>query len=74
MSRTWLAVALVVCGLAGRAVAGWICDGVAEGGGGGGATVVTNSAVRVLDAGGTSVVYVVTDSGHTNVVGRFRSD
>jgi len=74
MSRTGLAVALMVSGLAARAFAGWVCDGVAEGDGGGTAPVVTNAAVRVSDSGGTSVVYVVTEGGHTNVVGRFRSD
>jgi hypothetical protein len=56
------------------AVAGWVCDGVRESAGGQPTPGGTNTTVRVQDVGGTSVVYVVTETGHTNLVGRFRSE
>jgi hypothetical protein len=72
MSKAAAAVAVsLISVLCMKALAGWVVEGVPGGGGSGGET---NVVVRARELGGTSVVYVVTSSGHTNFVGRFRTD
>lgn len=75
MSRTAAAFGLVVLisVLSMRAIGGWGCDGARQSAGGE-ISVGTNTSFRVYEVGGTSVVYVVTAGGHTNLVGRFRSE
>ena len=75
MSRALVVLGALISVLCMKAVAGWVCDGTAQNtGGSGGAPASTNVAVYVQDVGGTSVVYAVTSTGHTNLVGRFRSE
>jgi len=66
---------LLISALCVEAVAGWICDGRRPASTGEVVVVgSTNCTVRADDVNGTSVVYAVTLDGHTNVVGRFRSE